>query len=132
MNWRDWPDGAESIEYCPNDICPVCSTTLHPVDKWYLFIDPFTQEKTSMYTAICPKCRTKYTRFAPTESISIDANEERIIELEERVRTLENTLSRLISWIRTQQAQPQQIATKQPQEAQDNAEEFTRKYRYLL
>lgn len=127
MNWREWPQGAESID-APGDrdICPVCSSTLRPVEVYYTS----TYDNTTYYTAICPRCRTKYNRCAKNVTISPDT--ETIIALEERVHTLEETLSRLITWIRTQQ-QPQQLRTTQKQKtSQDDTEEFTHKYRYLL
>lgn len=130
MNWRDWPDGAEyadDTEHIPGaNECPVCHTSLRPVETYYTS----SCENVTYYMAVCPHCRTKYNRVAETVIISPDA--EAITELEERVRILEETLSRLISFIRQSQVQPRQIPSQQPEEAQDDAEEFTRKYRYLL
>ena len=79
----------------------------------------------------------KYLRSAPAGTVTISPDAEAITELEERVRTLESALSRLITWIRTQQPRPQALPEKpqpeaQPQKEQDEAEEFTRRYRYLL
>lgn len=128
MNWREWPQGAESID-APGDrdICPVCSSTLRPM-KAHCTLTAYT-----IYTAICPKCRTQYLRDAPIGTVTISPDAEAVTELEERVRTLEETLSRLIAWIRTQHTQPQQLHAPQKQESpKDDAEEFTRKYRYLL
>lgn len=141
MNWREWPDGAE--EYTDNaghyptaNECPVCHTSLRPVEVYYIAreYDGYSEQFTAYYTAICPHCRTKYDRCAPRESVTISPDAETITELEERVRILEDTLSRLITWIRTQtQEQPKAIQAKpKPQESHDDAEDFTRRYRHLL
>lgn len=140
MNWREWPEGPRVYDYDTGDLdfrdptkCPVCNASLRPVETYYTS----SLENISFYTAICPHCRTKYERSAPAETVTVNSEAEYITELEERVRTLEETLSSLISWIRTQQAQPQVLPEKpqpkaQEQEASDDAEEFTRRYRYLL
>ena len=139
MIWEDWPQGAESIDASGDrELCPVCSSTLRPVEILSIIGD-----NTAFYVAICPKCRTQYLRDAPADTITISPDAETITELEERVRTLENTLARLIAWIRTQpqqQAQPKAIqerptGAKPEQKSRtenDTPEDFTQKYRYLL
>lgn len=135
MTWRDWPKGQEATDVLRprNNFCPVCNTPLRPIEVWNITPERYYYDERSIYyTAICTKCRTQYSRSAPIGTVTISPDAETITELEERVRTLEETLSRLISWIRTQQ-QPQQLRTTQKQETpQDDAEDFTRKYHYLL
>lgn len=134
MIWQDWPMGAEEYaddtEHFPDRTkCPVCHTSLRPVEILSIIGD-----NTAFYVAICPKCRTQYLRDAPADTVNISPDAETITELEERVITLENTLARLIAWIRTQpQEKPKAIQAQTKQQNSDNdTENFTRKYRYLL
>ena len=134
MNWREWPQGTEGIDTIINrDICPVCASTLRPVEIYYTskanWLNP---DSTEFYTAICPKCRTQYTRSAPAGTITISPDAENITELEERVRILEETLSRLITFIRQSQVQPKSIPERPTGAKQEKADEFMSKYRYLL
>lgn len=137
MIWETWPEGTTEYFSDPTK-CPVCDTTLRPVEIFYTSpVTWYEPESTSYYTAICPHCRTKYNRYAPTGTVTISPDANTITELEERTRHLEETLSHLITWVRTQQTRPQALPEKpqpkaQPEETQDEAEEFTRRYRYLL
>ena len=136
MIWEDWPQGAESID-APGDreLCPVCSSTLRPVEILSIIGD-----NTAFYVAICPKCRTQYLRDKPADEVFISPDAENLTELEERVRTLEDTLSKLIAFIRQSQVQPKAIQERQtgakpeqkPITENDTPEEFTQKYGYLL
>lgn len=149
MNWREWPYGAEEYREDTGQLpdkkkCPVCQSALRPIETYYISRDFYDYEErlTAFYVAICPKCRTKYNRCAPIDEVTISPDAETITELEERVRTLEDTLSRLIAWIRTQQPQQQQqpkaiqaqqqVQERKKTESNDDAEDFKRRYRYLL
>lgn len=129
MNWREWPQGAESID-APGDreLCPVCSSTLRPIEVYYTS----KVDNTAYYTAICPHCRTRYERYAPADTVIINPEAENITKLEERVIILEETLSRLIAFIRQSQVQPAALQEQKSRTENDTPEEFTRKYRYLL
>lgn len=141
MNWEEWPNGSEEYvddtEHSPNrKECPVCHTALRPMKTLYTSTpNSIIPERRIFYVTICPKCRTQYLREDNEEAVHFSPDAEAITELEERVRTLEETLSRLIAWIRTQQQQKQPKAIQaQPQEQKSNndAEDFTRRYHHLL
>lgn len=125
MNWREWPKGEYTVF---NNECPVCSSVLRSMEITYT-CEPnyFNPEGTTFYTAICPKCRVQYFLTATAYSVHINPDAEYITDLEERVHILEETLSRLVV-LSQQQPQKQQDT----QTAQNDAQDFTRKYRYLL
>lgn len=140
MNWEEWPNGAEEYvddtEHYPNrNECPACHTALRPMKILHrIMINEFITENRIFYVAICPKCRTQYLREDAENNVLFSPDRETITALEERVRILEETLSRLIAWIRTQQQQAPapQIPAQRQEQTQDNAEDFTRRYRHLL
>lgn len=137
MSWQEWPEGVET-GLNPH-ICPVCSTPLKPVEIHYISEATYLcREQTTFYTAICPHCRVKYLRTAPVEDVTIDANEDRIIELEDtvkalnaRISNLEDVIKKLIAYIQnTRTSTPsKQLPERKPV---TEAEDFTRKYHHLL